>query len=94
MCRILSFAAYAEFHYLGEANSVCELQATSEGDYIVFKNAISNEAISEETLESSNQSIALWAFFRYFEILDKGYKNLLEKERGRKSPSIAQMETE
>ncbi len=102
---ILSFAANAGFHYLGEKDSICELQVTAEGDYIVFRNAISNEEISEAALESmrmaaqkkldippwefecSDQSITLWAFFRYFEILDKRYMNLLENERGRKMPT-------
>lgn len=101
---ILSFAANAGFHYLGEENSVCELQVMAEGEYIVFKNNISDGPLEDTTLEalrkaahkklnvppwefeSSEQSITLWSFFRYFEMMDKRYENLSQSERGRKSP--------
>lgn len=101
---ILSFAANAGFHYLGEKNTVCELQVTAEDDYIVFQNNISDKLLEKAMLdglrkaaqdkldippwefESSNQSITLWAFFRYFEILDRRHENMLEGERGRKGP--------
>lgn len=99
---IMAFAANAGYHYLGEQSCDFFVRADGNymvfsneiSDYILSEGELDKvERASKQKMETppwefeiEKQSITLWSFFRYFQILEKEYERMKESDRGRRCP--------
>lgn len=99
---IMAFAANAGYHYRGKqvcdfyvkaeenymvfSNRISE-EALDESVLKEIERAARQKMVTPPwEFELGTQSITLWSFFRYFQILDKEYERMKETDRGRRCP--------
>ncbi len=99
---IMAFAMNAGYHFIGKEgcdffvkaegeyvvfeNTVSEKQLDEREMGAILRLAKEKMETPPWEFESERQSITLWSFFRYFQILKKEFDQILEKDRGRKCP--------